>query len=401
MPSPARPPLTVATALVVALTAATSAGVVGQQEGQTERFRFRTGVELINVTATVTDTRGRFVPGLTKADFLLYEDDRPQPITHFNADRVPVSLGLVIDASGSMEGDKWRSALGALDRFLFDLLDPADEIFLYKFNASPELVEGWTHDPGRISRALDRISPNGGTALLDAVAEAVPLAQTGRNQKKAVVVISDGNDTGSHINTSELRALIRETEVLVYAIAIDGSAPRTPTRSRPTPPIFRPPLPLPLPFPLPGGGRAPGRLPPGQPRVPSSRGADTSVDMRTLRDITDDSGGRTELVRSARDLDPATADIADELSRQYYLGYSGAASRCSRCCPRRSRPCRRRRSSARCWPASCCSSSSRSSSSGGIATPKRAPRIRRPLHSSCSATRFTTSWTAPSSARRS
>jgi len=188
-------------------------------------------------------------------------------------------------------------------------------------------VEGWTHDPGRISRALDRISPNGGTALLDAVAEAVPLAQTGRNQKKAVVVISDGNDTGSHINTSELRALIRETEVLVYAIAIDGSAPRTPTRSRPTPPIFRPPLPLPLPFPLPGGGRAPGRLPPGQPRVPSSRGADTSVDMRTLRDITDDSGGRTELVRSARDLDPATADIADELSRQYYLGYTGAASR--------------------------------------------------------------------------
>lgn len=322
MPSTRRPSLAVVTLVVVALA---SAGLVGRQgAGQErppssgERFRFRSGIELINVTATVTDSTGRFVPGLHKEDFLLYEDGAPQPITHFGADRVPVSLGIVIDASGSMEGDKWRSAMGAIDRFLFGLLDPADEIFLYTFNASPELVQDWTSDPQRIGRALDRVDPRGGTALLDAVAAAAPLAQTGRNQKKAILVISDGNDTSSHISTSELRRLIRETEVLVYAIGIDG---RTEPQSRPSRPVPR------FPIPWPGGGRVPSPLPPAPPRFPTSSGSGAGVDVNTLRDITDDSGGRTEIVRSARDLDPATADIADELTRQYYLGYTAAAPR--------------------------------------------------------------------------
>ena len=311
--------------------ALSSTGVRGQQrrgdQDQSDGFRFKSGVELINVTATVTDTRGRFVPGLTKEDFVLYEDGQPQSITHFSAERVPVSLGIVLDTSGSMEGEKWVSAMNALDRFLFDLLDPSDEVFLYTFNANPDLVQDWTSDRQRVSRALSRIRPSGGTALLDAVAEAVPLAQTGRNRKKAVVIISDGNDTSSHIGVSELRQLIRETEVMVYAIGIDGR--NQPTLTSPFPP---PRLPIPLPFPIPGGGRRrpllPGQLqwPPilgGQNRGP--RGMNEGVDVGTLRDITDDSGGRTEIIRSARDLEPATAAIADELSQQYFLGYSGAA----------------------------------------------------------------------------
>ena len=315
--------------------ALSSAGVRGQQRNganserdQSEGFRFKSGVELVNVTATVTDARGRFVPGLQKEDFVLYEDSQPQLITHFSAERVPVSLGIVLDTSGSMVGEKWGSAMGALDRFLFDLLDPNDEVFLYTFNADPVLVQDWTTDRQRVSRALGRIHPSGGTALLDAVAEAVPLAQTGRNRKKAVVIISDGNDTSSRINVPELRQLIRETEVMVYAIGIDG-------RSQPTltSPFPQPRQPLPLPFPIPGrrGRRLPllpdqVQWPPifgGQTRGP--RGMNEGVDIATLRDITDDSGGRTEIIRSARDLDPATAGIADELSQQYFLGYSGAA----------------------------------------------------------------------------
>lgn len=300
----------------------------GEQD-QSEGFRFKSGIELVNVTATVTDSRGRFVPGLRKEDFLLYEDDQQQPITHFSAERVPVSLGIVLDTSGSMEGEKWVSATSALDRFLLDLLDPTDEVFLYTFNANPELMQDWTTDRQRVSRALSRVHPSGGTALLDAVAEAVPLAQTGRNRKKAVVIISDGNDTSSHISVPELRRLIRETEVMVYAIGIDG-------RSEP---VFRPGtipqprFPLPLPFPLPGGRRRP--LLPDQLQWPPNRGGtrgmprrpDEGVDVGTLRDITDDSGGRTEIIRSGRDLDPATAGIADELSQQYFLGYSGAAAK--------------------------------------------------------------------------
>ena len=101
----------------------------GQQTTTPERvdddaFRFRSSVELINVATTVYDSDGRFVPGLTQDDFTIYEDNKLQTITHFNADRVPVSLGIVLDTSGSMAGEKIQSARSALDRFLHELLGP-------------------------------------------------------------------------------------------------------------------------------------------------------------------------------------------------------------------------------------------------------------------------------------
>ena len=100
-------------------------------QGPESAFRFKSGVELINVTATVTDASGRFVPGLRKEDFVVYEDDQPQEVTQFSADRVPVSLGIALDTSQSMSGEKIQAAKSALDRFLFDLFGPDDEFFLY------------------------------------------------------------------------------------------------------------------------------------------------------------------------------------------------------------------------------------------------------------------------------
>jgi Ca-activated chloride channel homolog len=299
-----------------------------QDDGQ--RFQFRTGVELINVTVTVTDRNGRFVPGLRREDFRVYEDGVEQPVTHFNSERVPVSLGIALDTSGSMAGEKIRAARAALNRFLFDLLDRADEVFLYRFDANPDLVEGWTTDRSRISSELERIQPRGGTAMYDTVAEAVPLAQSGQHKKKALVVISDGNDTSSQTDVGSLKQMIRETEVLVYAIGLDGQGGSATTGTRPpitggTFPPRRPRFPVPSPFPIPGR-----RYPPAQPpRVPQGptqgtgrrSGPDERVNVAALRDLTDDSGGRTEIIRSAYDLDPATAGIADELSKQYYLGY--------------------------------------------------------------------------------
>ena len=311
-----------------------------QSDGQS--FKFRTGVALINVNATVTDRSGRFVPGLNKDDFRVFDDEQPQVVTHFNAERVPVSLGIVLDTSGSMNNEKMYAARQALDRFLFQLLDPEDEVFLYRFDETPVLVEGWTRDKRRISESIRRIQPRGGTALYDAVVEAVQLAQQGKNRKKAVVIISDGNDTSSRTDVFAVKQLIRETEVLVYAIGIDapGTTPYASSQ-------FgqwggqRPRVPRPMPFPVPGG-RLPNPLPPAPPNpyppapnpypptspVPGGNSkwkggsGDERVNVAALRDITDDSGGRTEIIRSLRDLDPATAGIADELSRQYYLGYS-------------------------------------------------------------------------------
>ena len=299
-----------------------------------DTFRFKSGVELVNVTATVSDSNGRFVPGLTRDDFVVYEDDVQQTVTQFSAERVPVSLGIALDTSGSMAGGKIEAAKAALDRFLYDLLGREDEIFLYRFSDQPLLLQDWTVDRLSLARALGRIAPSGGTALYDTVAEAIPMARQGRRQKKALLIISDGNDTSSRIGADEVRQLIRRSEVLVYAVGIDGDdvnlVPRAPI-GRPQP---RRPMP-PTPRPFPGG---PGRRPWGvlpqvqQPPVFGPIGGpnggwrntpgDDRVNIDALRDLTDDSGGRTEIVRRLMDLNPATTSIADELSKQYYLGYT-------------------------------------------------------------------------------
>jgi len=294
----------------VAVLLAVAAPGAQTQEG----FRFRSGVELINVTATVTDGDGHFVSGLRKEDFVVYEDGEPQEVTHFSNERVPVSLGMILDASGSMTPDKMSSARSAIDRFIYDLLGNDDELFFMEFANRPDMVREWTTDRRSISRAVARVSPSGGTAMYDAVADALPTAAVGRHSKKALLVISDGNDTNSRISVGELRHLIRESEVLVYALGVDGTS--VPRRAGPT---IR--LPIPLPFPIPG--RGPQRRQP--PIVGGSGGRMRTaerVNAGALRQITDDTGGRTEIVRSFGDLDGATSRLADELSKQYYLGYA-------------------------------------------------------------------------------
>ncbi len=304
-----------------------------------EAFRFKGGVEVVNVTATVTDRSGRFVSGLTRDDFSVYEDDALQTVTHFGSGRAPVSLGIVLDTSGSMAGAKIAAARGAIDRFLFDLLDRDDEFFLYIFNDRPLRLLDWTTNRQAISRAIARVSPLGGTAMFDAVGEAIPLVDEGRRQKKALLVISDGNDTSSEMGIRELKRRLRESEVIVYAVGIDGddmfvTPPRAPIgRTPPTRPIPFPPR-----FPVdPGRGR--GRGFPGRQAPPifqqigpgagplGSRPPNDRVNVSTLREMTDESGGRTEIVHDPRDLGPATSSIANELNQQYELAYPSSGRR--------------------------------------------------------------------------
>jgi Ca-activated chloride channel family protein len=278
-------------------------------DGQ-EEFRFRSSVELVNVTATVTDRSGRFVPGLQPGDFVMYEDDRQVEISHFTAARVPVSLGIVLDTSGSMAGEKITNARVAIERFLDRLLNPDDEVFLYTFDYSVRRMRGWTTDRAAVSASLRRMRANGGTAMYDAVIDALPTAESGRNDKKALLLISDGNDTNSRGQLRQVRQEVRESDVLVYAIGIDG---RTESRPRARRRGF-PGIQIPFPF---------------QGRRPSTGRSSVSerLNASALREITDDTGGRTEVVRNTRDLDPATSSIADELSRQYFLGYASPGHR--------------------------------------------------------------------------
>jgi len=319
---------TILVAVAVAVATLDAQQPPPQTQQNPDSFRFKSGVELINVTATVSDASGRFVPNLRKEDFIIYEDDQPQTVTHFSAERVPVSLGIALDTSGSMQGEKIRAAQSALERFLFELLDRQDEAFIYLFSNYPRLLQGWTTDRNLLSRALGRISPNGGTALYDAVEEAIPLTAKGQNVKKALLIISDGNDTASRADIHDVKQRIRESETLVYAIGIDGTGETTMTRA-PLPP---PRAPIPFPFPPMGGRGGRPRWPQNPPpQGPSSgggwRSGDDRVNVVALRDMTDDSGGRTEIIRDPQDLNPSTASIADELSKQYYLGYPAAGKK--------------------------------------------------------------------------
>lgn len=313
-----------AAAAVLWMEAAPSARQSGEQ-----RPLFKGGVDVVSVSATVTDGRGRFVKGLSKDDFVLLEDGREQPIAQFSAERVPVSLGIVLDASDSMDGERMSQARGALKQLLDRLPDPADEIFLYSFSEEPQLLQPWTTDREMVRRALARVDPSGRTCLYDAVSQAVVLANTGRHPKKALIIISDGNDTASRTPVEAVRRQIRESELLVYAIGVDGRSifdsrnRRFPFFQRQFPPRQRPPIRRPgIP-----GGRDPFPIPPTPPRTSYPPVNDDPVDAMALRSLTDDSGGRTEIIRSAGDLGAATAGIADELARQYYLAYTSAAPR--------------------------------------------------------------------------
>jgi VWFA-related protein len=309
------------------VTALVLGAVVSIGAQNPDNFKFKSGVDLVNVTATVTNEDGRFVPGLRREDFSVYEDGRLQEVSHFSSDRVPVSLGILLDASGSMTPDKMSAARAAIDRLIYELLDKDDELFFVEFATRAEMAQGWTKDRQLISRAVKRVEASGGTAIYDAVDKAIPTAQAGTNRKKALLVISDGNDTNSNISASALRQRIRESEVLVYALGIDGSRSRT---FEPDRPPVQLPIPIPLPFP---GSRRPQRFPPIGGSGGGIGGSSTSgspgdrVNADALRFITDDTGGRTEIVRGSSGLGPATERIADELSKQYYLGYVSPAER--------------------------------------------------------------------------
>jgi Ca-activated chloride channel family protein len=306
---------------LLAAVAAVTAFAVSVGAQSSDSFKFRSGVELVNVTATVSDETGRFVSGLQKEDFTIYDDGVRQEVAYFSSDRVPVSLGIILDASGSMTSDKLSTAKAAIDRFIFDLLGKDDELFFMEFANHPRLTQQWTRDRRLISRAADRVSSSGGTALYDAIADALPFASAGENRKKALLVISDGNDSNSNTSVAELRQMIRESEVLVYALGVDASGRGS---SGGVSPPVQLPAPVPFPFPIPRGRR------PAFPQINGgiNRNANGErVNGEALRQITDDTGGRTEIVRGFANLDAATARIADELTKQYYLGYASSGDK--------------------------------------------------------------------------
>ena len=255
----------------------TTSTLLAQDTILRDRHLFRSGVEVTSITATVRDAQGRLVSGLGREAFEVYEDGERQTVTQFTNERVPVSLGVLLDTSDSMFGRRIADARAAVERFLFDLLDPGDEYFVMSFNHEPHALTRWTNTPGVMRRALDRLRPTGGTAAYDAIIAALPMFTIRSRERAALLVISDGADTASTATIREVRTALLRSDAFVYAIALDS---------------------------------------------PDRQAINTRVNPTALREITDESGGRTEVVQGSADIADATSHIAEELNSQYLLGYT-------------------------------------------------------------------------------
>ena len=240
---------------------------------------FRTGVDVTGITVSVRDADGHLVQDLTRDDFEIYEDGEKQPLTQFTHERVPISLGVLLDISDSMFGQRIADARLAVDRFLFEQLDHDDEFFILAFNHKPHVLTQWTQMPTVVRDALDSIRPTGGTAVYDAVVASMPLIANRNKERGALLIVSDGADTASTATLKDVQAALRRSQAFVYAIAIDS---------------------------------------------PDRRTINRAVNPTTLREITNESGGRTEVVQSSTQIADATASIAEELNHQYVMGFTPA-----------------------------------------------------------------------------
>ena len=178
---------------------------------------------------TVTDPLNRFVTGLEKEHFRLFEDKVEQTIVQFSSEDAPLSIGLVFDTSGSM-GPKLQKSRQAAAQF-FKTANPEDEFFLVEFNDRPELVVPFTTDTEEIQNRLTFTQSKGRTALLDGVYMAMNQMKKARNPRKALLIISDGGDNNSRYTESEIKNAVREADVQIYGIGIFepiGSRGRTP-----------------------------------------------------------------------------------------------------------------------------------------------------------------------------
>jgi Ca-activated chloride channel homolog len=242
------------------------------------RADIRVDSTLVLIPVTVTDPYNRFVTGLDKENFKLFEDKKEQDIVQFSSEDAPLSIGVVFDCSGSM-GPKLEKSRQAVTQF-FHTANPEDEFFLVQFNDNAELVQPFTRNLEEIQNRLTFTQSRGRTALLDAVYLALHEMKKAKNPRKALLLISDGGDNSSRYTENEIKNLVKEADVQIYAIGIYepiGSRTRTPEEMA-----------------------GPG----------------------LLTEIAEQTGGRQYAVENLAELADIAAKIGVELRNQYILGYA-------------------------------------------------------------------------------
>jgi Ca-activated chloride channel homolog len=204
---------------VLAIAAWTCPRLTAQQQ-KPDKPLFRVGVETVFVKASVTDPLNRYVTGLEREHFRVFEDKVEQTVVHFTQQSAPISVGLLFDVSGSMKENIY-SARNSLVRFL-QTGNPDDEFFLVTFNHKTALVQSFTNEAAAIQGQVALRQPSGRTALYDAVYMGLDHIKAAKNEKKALILITDGEDNSSRYTPAEVREFAKESDVQIYGIGEEG-----------------------------------------------------------------------------------------------------------------------------------------------------------------------------------
>jgi VWFA-related protein len=242
------------------------------------KANIRVDSTLVLIPVTVTDPMNRFVTGLEKDNFKVFEDKKEQEISQFSSEDAPLSAGVIFDCSGSM-GRKLEKSRLAVAEF-FKTANPEDEFFLVQFNDTANLVQPFTRNLEEIQNRLTFTFSRGRTALLDAVFLGLHTMRQAKNPRKALLIISDGGDNNSRYTEAEIKNLVKEADVQIYAIGIYEEGPAR------------------------------------------SRTPEESAGPALLATIAEQTGGRQYEVDNLNELPDVAAKIGVELRNQYVLGYS-------------------------------------------------------------------------------
>lgn len=188
------------------------------ESGQDPKDKIQLQARLVSMTVTISDKFGRFVTGLEKRNFQIFDDGVEQEIAHFSDEDAPLTLGIIYDVSGSMS-DLTSRSFQALKKF-FDTSHEDDEYFIIAFNNRAQLVQDFTTSPSEIMSKVIFVKAKGNTALYDGVYLGIEKARQGRHKKKALLIISDGEENNSRYSGRDLREMLKESDVPVYSVGI-------------------------------------------------------------------------------------------------------------------------------------------------------------------------------------
>jgi Ca-activated chloride channel family protein len=196
------------------------------------KYRIAVDVRLVNVVTTVRDDAGRYLDDLKREDFHVFENGREQNLSFFSHDRrVPISLGVLVDISGSMRA-KLDQALETV-RQLSLAISPEDEMFVETFSGDVNLRQKFTRSPQDVQRALRNVRAGGETAMYDAIQLALREMRSAKHTKKVILLLTDGLDSNSKINADQAEELLNRSDAMVYAIGLDDDDTDPAAQARP------------------------------------------------------------------------------------------------------------------------------------------------------------------------